>query len=77
LQRSVTGPSPTFQGSYIAPYVYDTMYIYGLLLNRSIEEDLDYKDGELMVNLSKGMSFNGRFPDVFSLLKHRCSLGQK
>ncbi|XP_064649697.1 atrial natriuretic peptide receptor 1-like isoform X2 [Lineus longissimus] len=46
-------------GSYISMYVYDCMYTYGLLLNKSIEQNLDYQDGEVMFNLSKGLKFNG------------------
>jgi hypothetical protein len=37
------------------------MYTYGLLLNKSLEQQLDYRNGDVMFNLSKGLEFNGKF----------------
>ena len=48
------------QGSYISQFVYDTTILYLLLLNETLAEGRDYRNGTLFFEKAKNRVFEGK-----------------
>nr|KAG5697776.1 hypothetical protein BaRGS_026733 [Batillaria attramentaria] len=47
------------QGSEYSPFLHDVVYLYLLVLNETISEGLDHRDGQLLFNKATGRTFKG------------------
>lgn len=43
----------------MAPRLYDSMYLYGMALNKTIQAGYDYRDGSAIFNSVKKLKFDG------------------
>ena len=52
---------PSFQGDrYVSSFLHDAVYAYLLAVNASIAEGKDWKDGRVIAEKCRGMSFMGK-----------------
>lgn len=49
-----------FQASRLALYLYDSMWLYLLILNETLHRGLDHRNGSLIFELSKNRAFEGK-----------------
>ena len=53
-------PNIGHQGTLFTPALaYDTTYMYLLVLNETVQEGMDYRDGRLLVRKTYGKKFKG------------------
>jgi hypothetical protein len=47
------------QGSIMAAFMHDVMYMYARVVDHMIANKMDYRDGNMVMNLAKNIEFNG------------------
>ena len=52
---------PPFQGDrYIGSFLHDAVYAYLLAVNETITDGKDWKDGRVIAEKARGLSFDGK-----------------
>ncbi|XP_077996436.1 atrial natriuretic peptide receptor 2-like [Glandiceps talaboti] len=61
---NMTALPPDTEASVYAPYLYDAVYLYALTVNKTLEIGGDLRNGSLMFENMKGVTFQGMSGDV-------------